>query len=258
MPKALKIFLIAAAITLAAILLLLGAYLLIKNKEVPENITESTISQNVAALKIDVNSAKISILKGKQIEVKTNIKELSISDDNEILQILEDNPIEINNTESFVELYIPSDCQFEKIELIAEAGNITAQKLSTANLSVELDAGALLIDELFVSQSANVTVGTSNLKILGGEIKDLNLNVGVGQVEIKASLLGESDLELGVGATALELNGGPEDYLVQFSHGIGTVSVNDKPLQRGDSYGSGLNKIIISGGAGSATIKIKK
>lgn len=220
------------------------------------------ISTNITALDMEIAVADVSIVFGDELKVESNLKHLTVKEDNGTLNIKEDSKSLFNNkSNGKLVLYIPdvgdkdNIFTFKSAEIETGAGVLTIEGLYVANLSMELGAGKADIKNLYVEKSTDINGGAGQINIHSGEINNLDLDMGVGEVNLTTAVLGNSKINSGVGATNITLQGVKDNYTVHINKGIGNATVDGKSMSDNESYGSGANRIEIDGGIGGIKVK---
>ena len=98
-------------------------------------------------------------------------------------------------------IYVPTDYEFEEVDLDLAAGRIEADRIQATKLDIDIDAGELII-ESFKAQEIEASTGAGRIKATGDVKEKIEIESGVGEVSL--TLLGqESDfnynLEVGIG-----------------------------------------------------------
>lgn len=233
------------------------------------NVLEETktyeISTNITALDMEIEAADVSIVFGDKLKVESNLKHLTVKEENGTLNIKEDSKSLFNDkSKGKLVLYIPdmpdgankdNIFTFKSAEIKTGAGVLTIEGLYVANLSMKLGAGKADIKNLHVDKSTDINGGAGQINIHSGMINNLDLDMGVGEVNLTAAVLGNSEINSGVGATNIILQGLKDSYTVHINKGIGNATVDGKSISDNESYGSGTNRIEIDGGIGSIKVK---
>ena len=207
-----------------------------------------------ALLDIDVSFTNLIIKKGEFLKAETNNKNINCKQNNQNLQIKEKkhNWFSKNNKGDLI-IYIPEDLNFEKVKINAGAGKIQIENINAKKLYLDLGAGETVIEKLNITDNCKIESGAGKVSILSGNINELNLDMGVGKVSINSKLTGNSKIDAGVGNLKIDLLNKIDDYYIDISKGLGSISLNGEDLSEG-TYGSGSNKINIDGGIGNIDI----
>lgn len=122
------------------------------------------------------------------------------------------------------------------------------------NLDLELGAGKVDIKDIKVLKETNISGGTGQVNITDSELHNTELEIGVGELNLSGKLLDKTEIDCGIGSTNIELIGTKEDYKLNIEKGIGNITINNKKINNNENYGTGKNKIKISGGIGNINI----
>ena len=153
-----------------------------------------------------------------------------------------------------IRITVPAQHAFENISLATGASEIHADTLITNALSLKMGAGEFHAKELNVSDHATIESGAGEVHVGTGHINNLNSSSGAGEIHIQAALTGDSHITAGVGEIRLQLLGNPDDYSATIAKGIGRLCVNGFTSGNGMTYGSGPNRIKVTGGVGEISI----
>lgn len=84
------------------------------------------------------------------------------------------------------------------------------------------------------------------------------MDLGIGKTTITSILTGENEIDTGIGKLELNLIGSQNDYTLDISKGIGSISLDGKDLKDEEKVGTGSSLVKIDGGVGSIEIKMKE
>ena len=254
-----KYFAIAIAVLLA-IGIIIGVTGMIfgfdEEEKLYEENVEIEISQNISGLNIDVGSAEFRIIEGEHFTLSSNIKNLKVSENNEVLHIeKKQKKISIHSTKvGEIILTVPVGTVFDSTSIDLGAGNMQISCLVTEILKFDFGAGKAHFDYLEVRKSASVEVGAGKLQIKDGKIHNLDIDFGVGKSALRAFLTGRNEIDCGVGATEFVLLGNKNDYSIEMDVGAGNIHVDGCHICGNVSIGNGSNTVLIDGGVGSVNI----
>lgn len=215
------------------------------------------VSGVVRDLKIEIGAADLTVKTGEAFKVESNLKYLSVEEENGCLVLEETRKNGLNYTDAVLTLYIPEGVTFGKIDVVTGAGRLTVDTLSGDELRLDLGAGQVQISQLNANTRANINGGAGQILISGGTLHDLDLDMGVGEVDLTAALTGSSELDYGVGEARLTLVGTREDYRIDFDKGLGTATIDGENMMDDQVYGNGKNRIDIDGGVGDLRIQFR-
>lgn len=262
--NAFAIFLIVAIISglLSAGFSILGAIGVIDNKnELLEDL--KTISENnideISSLKLDLKSSNLQIKTGEKFEVKTNNPSTEYTNTNGNIKIQDNNAKWHfgNNELATIIIYLPENKILEEITMNIGAGTISSDTLEVQNLSLDLGAGNITIENLIVSKNAKINGGAGNININSGKISNVDLDLGIGETNIKADITGKSKIDTGIGTLNLYLMSAQENYKLHIDKGVGHVKFNNDIISDDTDIGNGDNYIKINGGIGDIKIETK-
>lgn len=225
------------------------------NDKQSSNLKELKLNNNVLVLDINVSSSNITIKKGNTLKVETNDKYIHTNQNENKLYIKEKKHNLFNkNDNNKLTVYVPKDFIFDFVNIKTGASKLNISELNTKKLSLNLGAGKVKINNLKVTNSANIEGGAGEITIEDSFINNLNLDMGAGKLLLNSKLTGNSEIDAGVGKMDLLLVGSLNDYNITLDKGIGSASINDSNMENDKTYGIGTNKIDIDGGIGSIKI----
>lgn len=154
-----------------------------------------------------------------------------------------------------VTVTLPSEKQFEDIEISFAAAELNAEKLSAKNLEISGGAGSATIDTLLVTEELDLSVGAGQLIVKSGEISGQHdISCGAGEMDLNLSKLqGDVDVSCGMGAINLILPGAKGDYSFDYDAIMGSVQVADGGTPIAESGGS-LANLDLSCGMGAINV----
>ena len=215
------------------------------------------LTSDIRALEIQINAADFKIEQAEAFAVQSNLKYLSVTEQNGVLTIVDNAPSASSYTDAALTLYVPAGTVFDQVDIETGAAKMTADTLSAAVLDLELGAGDVHFDRLDVSEDAEIQGGAGQIAVAEGTLRDLTLELGAGELNLNVALLGESDLEFGIGTSHLTLLGSKDDYRVEVTKGLGSVCLDGQDILDFGSAGNGENRIEITGGVGAVHISFR-
>lgn len=268
LQKIIKYVAIGFAIFLIVNIISLTAYGIISIGNIFNNNENNTITEGfkniktknkVGKLEIETKGVGITIKKADKFKIETDNKNIKTKESNNKLLIIEDNNNWFNKTD-YTELiiYVPNDYQFDEVSINNGAGEIQIDTLKTKTLNLELGAGQVNIDNLLVSEAADIEGGVGEINITSSSIKNLDLGLGLGKVALNSSLYGFNEIDGGMGELIINLIGTENDYQIKANKGLGKITLNEEKIQSDISYGNGNNLIDISGGIGNISINYSR
>lgn len=245
-------FLLAATM----LLLLCGCTVALGGSDVGE-WKSYEISDEIEKLDIEAQVAELEIIASDSFLVKSNYKHIEVHETDGRLEISDRSRggVVLGFSEKTrLEIYIPEDWVFEKVNIEGGAGVIQIATLSTEVLSLTLGAGDVTVDTLNVYNRGDIEGGTGEVKICGGTQKDLEISMGVGDWELTGKLKGRCELSFGVGDADIHLIGSAEDYSIEANKGVGSVTLDGASMSGNKVYGSGATEIELNCGVGDIDI----
>lgn len=254
------IFIILSGIlgTLYVVTSILGAQK--EETNIQENMTTTDLtSMEITFLDIDVALTNLIIKNSDTLKVETNNQSINITQNNQTLKIQETNHDWLHkNHKGDLVLYLPKNMTFVEVKINAGAGKIEAKNINTENLYLELGTGKTTFENLDVLKNCTIKSGIGKASILSGSINELDLNMGIGKFEITSNLTGNSKIEAGIGSLNIDILNTKENYQIKATKGIGTIKIGNETIPDNYTYGSGANKLTISGGIGSIDVDFER
>lgn len=225
------------------------------NQAVIEKLHDLEINDNTLLLDIDVLGSNIIIKQGDIFKAETNNKYIKTKQDKNKLYITENRHNWFHNSNnSELIIYVPDNFVFDGVSLETGAGKVNVERLTTKQLYFNLGAGKVEINNLMALEDAEIDGGAGEISIDAIDINDLDLDMGMGKLSLKSKLTGKNKIDSGLGELNLSIIGSLEDYEITLDKGIGSATLDGKPMSNEFTYGSGINKLDIDGGVGSINI----
>lgn len=222
-----------------------------------ENLSTINVNEQVKSLDIDVMTVNIKFKEGDILKLATNNNYIKVRQDSNKLSIIEKKKGTLFKTDrTDLIIYVPSSYSFNDVAIDSGTGMVGIDRLTTNNLYLDLGAGKISINNLFVRDSTEIDGGAGEINVNGGILNDLDLDMGVGKFTLSSRIMGNSKIDAGVGEMNLNLMDSSDEYEIKLDKGIGSARLNGKDMKNG-SYGYGSNFIDIDGGVGSINIKTK-
>ena len=216
--------------------------------------------KEISTLKIDLSCTNLDVKIGDNFKVETNNSKITFTNDNGSVKIKEENRNWLNNNkESNLIIYIPRDMiAIDETKIETGAGKINIEKLNTQSLYLELGAGDVYIKNLTVTKEAKIDGGLGRTELKSCEINNLKANLGMGDFVFNGKLTGKNKIDSGVGAININLMDNKNNYTINVSKGLGSVTLDGQKLEMDRVYGTGENYLDIDGGIGEIKIGFKE
>jgi len=227
------------------------------NEEITlDKLNDIEIKDEIKNLNIDLKATNLIIKEGNKLKIESNNETLKYKYNKDTLLIEETTKWYETNTKHNLVIYLPTT--LEKVAIENGAGQVKIEKLKTEYLSLDLGAGKVDIEELIVTNNAQIEGGAGEIDIKSGNINELDLDMGVGELTLTSILTGESEINAGIGEINLNLIGTEDDYKIYLDKGLGNAKINGTKMLNDKYYGIGSNEIEISGGIGNINITISE
>lgn len=236
-------------ITLVSIVGIIGESFKVDSKEID-------IPKSEAYLVVNLASSSLTIKEGDTFDYVIDDKEVTAEKDNNKIVIKEKG--HIRNKKSEVVVTVPRDMILNDAIIDTGAGKINIESLKAENFVLDIGAGSVQINNLVVTKNCDIEGGAGNVVINNGSIYNLDMDLGVGKTIITSILSGESEIDTGIGKLELNLVGSLNDYMLDISKGIGSITLDGKSLKDEEKAGNGSSLVKIDGGIGAINIKMKE
>ena len=210
------------------------------------------------SLSVDMSNGSLTFETGSAFAVKCDTSVTRVENTDGVLSIrnAKEDPDAGERRRMDVTVVVPEGFSFEEVDVELSAGKLITKTLRTEELELELGAGSASLDGLYVTGSAEIKTGAGAFAVKGGAINDLTMQCGAGAAQVKAALTGSSRIVVAFGALDLDVDGKESDYTVSFQVSLGTCTYNDRKIARSGSYGSGPNRVDITGGLGVIRVNV--
>lgn len=203
-------------------------------------LTESY--QDVKSLDFDINFGDVTIQNGSEFKIEGGDSRYFTSQViNGVWTIDEkdhigfnvfglhfgDGGINVGDYDGDVTITLPQNFQADSIKLKMGAGEIWADQLKGNEVSIDVGAGDVNIENLYAYTRSEIKVGAGNVNVDTADIKDVTINCGLGNVEINGKIIGKNSVDCGVGEVTLDLVGKETDYNYYVDSGVGDVIINE-------------------------------
>ncbi len=216
------------------------------------------ITKDIHSLVVQINAADFVIVEGDKFYVESNLKNLSVSEEEGVLRIVEKTRFARNYNGASLELCIPEGMTFENARIKTGASKLTSESFAANTLELKTGAGRVEFECLVASENASVKGGAGEISIKDGSLNNLTLDLGVGELNMKAQLIGESNLKFGVGESDITLLGNRADYSFDIKSGVGNITVDGENSAFFANSLKGECLVKIKGGVGSTNITFQE
>jgi len=211
--------------------------------------------EEIKSLEIEVGAAELTVNVGDTFSLESNLKYLTVKTEQSTLCVLEDHKgYRTRKKTPKVSLIIPKTKVFETITLTTGAGQLDIESLQAKNLEFKLGAGAVKIGNLIAEREAKIEGGVGEIMVENATLSNLDFSMGMGKVSLTALLKGDNQLNCGVGEAYVCLLGNKDEYTVRMEKGIGDALIDGESAENGEQYGTGAQKIKVTGGIGKVSI----
>ncbi|MBE6794932.1 MAG: hypothetical protein E7532_08380 [Ruminococcaceae bacterium] len=217
-----------------------------------------SITKDIHSLNVEINAADFVIVQGDNFYVESNLKNLSVTEEDGVLKIVEKTRFARNYNGASLKLCIPEGMTFDNANIKTGASKLTSESFLVKTLELKTGAGRVEFERLEASENANIKGGAGEISIKDGSLNNLTLDLGVGELKMKAQLKGESDLKFGVGESDITLLGNIADYSFDIKNGVGNITVDGENSAFFANSANGESLVKIKGGVGSTNITFQE
>ncbi len=201
-------------------------------------------------LEVNMVNGSLTIETGLFFNVKYDSSLIQVENAGEVLSIRNVGSNFGVNERMDVTVIVPEETFFEAVDVSLGAGKLLMMTLLTKELKLECGAGSATLNGLIVTESADIRCGAGALSVGNSMINGLMLQCGAGTTQIKAALTGENRINASMGEVDVLLYGTPGNYTVSFDMNLGVCYYNGVRRSRGAAFGSGPNRVELTGGFG--------
>ena len=225
---------------------------------IAENSYEFT---DIEKWNIDLNICKLTIKTGEKLKVETtNVsdkfycnqigKELKIKDDK-----LNTNLFNSELTPE-VTIYLPENQEFKEVELDVSINDCEIEKINAKEISIKTGGGKCVIKDL-KSEDLDLETGAGESIVEKAIANKLDLESGIGKTQVTLEVLDVADIDSGVGSLEVNLLGNKENYMIEPSVGLGSLTIDNERAENNKIVGNGNRKIEINAGIGELIVNFK-
>ena len=228
------------------------------NKITDEALTYN-ISSSIEEIDIDLSTADFDIIIDNDFKLVSNNEDINIKENFNKLTISEENSFwKFNLEKKQVELHIPENLFFEKVNISTAAGDVDIENITADKIEFELGAGDVSIKNITAFDKADINGGAGKITVENSTITDLDMDMGIGELILTSQLKGSCQFDQGIGNSEITLIGEADDYSVHIDKGIGSAYIDGKEATDNSVYGSGETVILFNCGIGNVKVNYSK
>lgn len=229
--------------------------------------------QDIEGLKIDVKLGKVVIKKGgefsAEITKNDNNRKIKSTVKNGVWELKEkDSGFDLKNLLNHMKkggfhlvITVPEGFEAEKIKIKVDAGKVEAGSLTAKKADLEVDTGTIKIENLVVTEEAEMAVDMGKIEISSGKVKNLDLECDMGKATYGGILTGKNKIVCDMGSVEIKLEDEAENYTFSISNDMGKINLDGKTY-KGTSYrlekGSGEHTIYLEVDMGAIEVETGK
>ena len=216
------------------------------------------VTKQINSLEVEIKAADFRIEQATEFSVESNLKYLSVKQENGVLKIVDEAKGSSNFNNARLTIQIPTDKVFESVSIKTGAGKLTVDTLTTGTMTLRLGAGETRFNKLIATQSASIEGGAGKTTIASGAIINLTLEMGAGEFNLVSLLAGNNRLKFGIGESNVTLYGTRADYKVDVEKGVGSITVDGQSVTSFSCDGNSENFVKIEGGVGAINLRFQQ
>ena len=198
--------------------------------------TEGKINdmENIKNLKVDFDYGEMTIKTGDVDEIKINAhnviqERFKYNVNGDTMTVKYDRGFNISffggfSPDTKIEIIIPEDMAFEKVEIENGAGKMTLTGITADKLTVENGAGEMIVNSTTVTGKLDIDGGVGAITVNNTVCGGIEADIGVGQLTFTGEVNGDGKIDSGVGAVYMTLYGNRDDYDFRTDNGIGKIT----------------------------------
>ena len=159
---------------------------------------------------------------------------------------------EIGRSKTVITVKIPQNTLFDTVDINTGAASLTLDGFTaTQRFILNTGAGEVNINNITAS-NVNIKTGVGETVFRNCSFTDTEMHTGVGETVFDGKIFQNLEIHAGIGEIDMRINGKKDDYAIDITSGIGSVSVNG-------ASGSGLMGNIVKENQRTAlhTIEVK-
>lgn len=216
------------------------------------------VADKYDVLDIELTNVNIVIKEGKKFGVESDSDNVVLKEiGNKLLITEKKSSIIPKRPSSDLIIYVSDNLVFDEVMIENGAGRIDVDYIKTNELELDLGAGKVNINKLYVYHEASIDSGAGEVIVEDGSINNLDFDMGIGKIELNLKITGNSDIDAGVGDMKINLLGNRDDYSLNIDKGVGLLKVDGEKVDNSNIYGNGDNVINIDGGIGNIDVNFK-
>lgn len=207
------------------------------DSDIPEATTtnELTVAANeIRNLDLTLRSCEFEILESEDDQIRAEIEEgkeeyfsLKVKDGTLHINDIRKNKNHLKAVH--VNLWVPSDCVFDHIDVTVGAGDVQISRLAANTINIEGGAGKIKAKTLIANNELDAEIGAGDFYITEASLGETDIDCGVGRFKIgTCTLNGNADISGGVGDVNIGIVGEKEDFNYELSCGMGELEVFDE------------------------------
>lgn len=210
-------------------------------------LTVST--DQIKQLDLDIAHGSLSITESNSDEIyvwtESDVNNIEVTCENDKIVIRDRRTGNKRREDADIYMEIPSTNQFQNVKIQVAAGCVDIEnRLNAQKFTLNADAGEITA-QMLTSNDFSASVGAGTIEVVEGAFGSIKLDCGVGTIDLYGLNI-ESDAEIscGMGAVEVELQDDPQSFNYQLSCGLGEIEIRD------NSYSALASEKRIDNGAG--------
>lgn len=187
-------------------------------------------TQEITSLDFSAGAGVFTIVRGESFNVETNLSTIVCEVSDNCLKIENTAPMSFmnfNDVAAVVTVTIP-ERQFDEVKLELNAGEFYADDIVADKLTIEMDAGAAVFNNISAISEADITINAGECTFNNSVLNESEINMDAGEMIFeKSKLTGENEINLDFGEISMNLLGKRSDYELEINNDLGEVNVDE-------------------------------
>ena len=232
-----------------------GLGFLFGENNISKNMKSFPILETVRNVEVNISASRLEIRTGDKFKVQSNHKDVTAKCVNGLLKVKEKKvAFGVDSKGGKTIITIPKDTKFDSVDISTGAGTVKIDFLETEKLSLDLGAGEVNIEKLSVNNKTKINGGVGEINIDNGKLNNAEIDMGIGELSYAGTFTDNCEISSGIGEINLILEDDESNYKFEADKGIGEITIGGKKIGDDEVYGSGNNKIELSGGIGAIKV----
>lgn len=222
-----------------------------KNIDHGDKFVEQEFKNEIKVVNIDLKTTSLIIKKGPTFRIDSNL-DLEVNQNADELNI-EDK--DLSKVSGQLILTFDENKPLSILRIKNDSGVVKVFSINVANLELNQGAGAVVFENLNVTDSAKINGGLASLNFKNVTLNNAEILLGTGSLNYVGKFSGVSSISNSVGSVFVKLKDGFDNYHFDVVYGSGKVLFRNNHITSDWQSGSGKNLIKFQTGIGAVIVK---